>query len=161
MTSSDLTLAAANRQRAIDFFAAMNRGDVSAIVAAYAADGTCWTSGSTLISGTLNLEKIRQGAGAIFEAFPDGLEFIIHGITAEGERVAVEAESRGHHVSGRIYNNLYHFLLVFRGGKLLRLKEYMDTEMVTDVLCGGARPPSPAVSGSHRQNAAQRGNADG
>ena len=138
MTDTDSI--AVNRQRALDFFSAMNRGDVDAIVAAYAEDGTCWTSGSTLISGTLNLEQIRKGAGAIFEAFPDGLEFIVHGITAEGDRVAVEAESRGRHVSGRFYNNLYHFLLIFRDGKLLRLKEYMDTEMVTDVVCGGKRP---------------------
>ncbi len=140
MPPSDSSLAAANRQRALDFFAAMNRGDTDAIVAAYAEDGSCWTSGATLISGTLDLKQIRSGARAIFEAFPDGLEFIIHGITAEGERVAVEAESRGHHVSGRFYNNLYHFLLEFRDGKLLHLREYMDTEMVTDVLCGGERP---------------------
>jgi hypothetical protein len=61
-------------------------------------------------------------------------------MTAEGERVAVEAESKGEHVSGQLYNNLYHFLFEFRDGELLKLKEYMDTERVTDVLCGGARP---------------------
>jgi ketosteroid isomerase-like protein len=59
---------------------------------------------------------------------------------AEGERVAVEAESLGNHASGQVYNNLYHFLFEFQDGQLLRLKEYMDTERVTDVLCGGARP---------------------
>lgn len=59
---------------------------------------------------------------------------------AEGERVAVEAESIGDHASGQIYNNLYHFMFEFRGGQLLRLKEYMDTERVTDVLCGVAQP---------------------
>jgi ketosteroid isomerase-like protein len=54
--------------------------------------------------------------------------------------VAVEAESMGNHASGQVYNNLYHFMFDFRGGQLLRLKEYMDTERVTDVLCGGAQP---------------------
>jgi ketosteroid isomerase-like protein len=48
--------------------------------------------------------------------------------------------SAGKHVSGQTYSNEYHFLFEFREGKLLKLKEYMDTERVTDVLCGGQRP---------------------
>ena len=61
-------------------------------------------------------------------------------MTAEGDRVAVEAESRGVHASGLPYNNYYHFLFRFRDGELVRLTEYMDTELATDVLCGGQRP---------------------
>ena len=129
-----------NKARVRAFFDALNRGDVNAVVDAYSEDGSCWTSGTTLISGTMSKEQIRAGSGAIFEAFPNGLVFTIHAMTAEGERVAVEAESKGDHVSGQVYNNLYHFLFEFRDGQLLRLKEYMDTERVTDVLCGGARP---------------------
>jgi ketosteroid isomerase-like protein len=63
-------------------------------------------------------------------------------MVGEGDKVAVEATSEGKHISGRTYTNQYHFLFEFRDGKLLRLKEYMDTERVTDVLCGGQRPPS-------------------
>lgn len=130
----------ANKELARRFFAALNAGDVAALVDAYADDGSVWTSGRTLISGTFPKEQIRAASGRIFEAFPAGIEFIIHAMTAEDERVAVEAESRGMHVSGRLYNNFYHFLFRFRAGKLVSLREYMDTEMVTDVLCGGQRP---------------------
>lgn len=130
----------ANKELVRRFFAALNAGDVAALVDAYADDGAVWTSGRTLISGTFPKEQIRAASGRIFEAFPAGIEFIIHAMTAEGERVAVEAESRGMHVSGRLYNNLYHFLFRFRAGQLVSLHEYMDTEMVTDVLCGGQRP---------------------
>lgn len=129
-----------NKQIVLDFIGAMNRGDVDRIVNTYAEDGTCWTSGQTLISGTMNKEQIRQGAGRIFEAFPDGITFTVKNVTAEGNRVAVEAESHGRHVSGRTYNNLYHFLFELRDGRILRMKEYMDTELVTDILCGGQRP---------------------
>ncbi len=132
--------AEANTALTRQFFRAMSDGDVDAVLGAYDPEGTCWTSGKTLISGTLDLAQISAGAGAIFEAFPEGLQFTIHALTAEGNRVAVEAESRGMHASGQLYNNRYHFLLEFRKRKLLRLKEYMDTEMVTDVLCGGQRP---------------------
>ena len=137
---SDLSDTQDNAQRARAFFDAMSRGDVAALVDAYHPEGTCWTSGNTLISGSMTVAQIRAGAAAIYEVFPDGLRFTIHGITAEGDRVAVEAESDGMHASGRRYNNHYHFLLEFRDGQLLRLKEYLDTEMVTDILCGGQRP---------------------
>lgn len=128
-----------NKQLARDFFAALTRGDVAAIIDAYAEDGTVQTMGNTLISGVFDKSQIRQAAGAIFEAFPNGLEFTIHHLTAEGDRVAVEAESRGVHASGKLYNNKYHFFMQFRDGQLLRLREYMDTEHITDVLCGGQR----------------------
>jgi uncharacterized protein len=123
------------------FFAAMNAADTAQIVDAYADDGSVWTSGRTLISGTFTKQQIREASGRIFEAFPTGIEFTIHGITAQGERVAVEAESRGMHASGKFYDNLYHFLFEFRDGRIVRLKEYMDTELLTEVLCGGQRPP--------------------
>ncbi len=131
-----------NRNKALveRFFAAMNAGDSAAIVAAYADDGAVWTSGRTLISGTFNKAQIREASGRIFEAFPHGIAFSILAMTAEGERVAVEAESRGEHVSGKLYTNQYHFLFEFRDGLVVRLKEYMDTERVTDILCGGQRP---------------------
>lgn len=131
-----------NKQRAEAFFAALSAGDIETMLGMYAPDATCWTSGRTLISGTLDLVQIAAGARAIFDAFPKGIRFTINAMTAEGERVAVEAESHGDHVSGRHYHNIYHFLLEFRDGRLLRLKEYMDTELVTDILCGGQRPPT-------------------
>lgn len=137
-----MSLEERNRQLVERFIDAMSAGDTVRIVDAYAEDGEVWTSGHTLISGTFTKAQIREAAGRIFEAFPHGIEFTIHAMTAEGERVAVEAESRGMHASGKLYNNLYHFLFQFRDGQLVRLKEYMDTELVTEILCAGQRPPA-------------------
>ena len=123
------------------FFEAMNNGDVDFIVDSYAADGCLQTMGNTLISGTYTKEQVTASAGSIFEVFPQGLKFTATSMVAEGDKVAVEAVSEGQHVSGQTYSNEYHFLFEFREGKLLKLKEYMDTERVTDVLCGGQRPP--------------------
>ena len=131
----------ANKSFVTDFFAAMNAGDADAIANSYADDGCVQTMGNTLISGVFNKEQITRSAGAIFDVFPQGLSFKILSMVAEGDKVAVEATSEGEHISGQIYSNEYHFLFEFRDGKLLRLKEYMDTERVTDVLCGGQRPP--------------------
>lgn len=130
----------ANKVIVTQFFDALNRGDVDFIVDTYAVDGCVQTMGNTLISGIFSREQIAAAAGGIFEVFPQGLKFTALGMVAEGDKVAVEATSEGHHVSGQTYCNEYHFLFEFRDGKLLRLKEYMDTERVTDVLCAGQRP---------------------
>lgn len=122
------------------FMDATSAGDVERIVNAYAEDGVLQTMGGTLISGTYTREQVAAAAGHIFNIFPEGITFTIHNMTAEGNRVAVEAESLGRHVSGKTYNNKYHFLAELRDGKITRWAEYCDTELITDVLCGGQRP---------------------
>jgi uncharacterized protein len=128
-----------NRQLSLDFIDAIGRNDVPAIVAAYADDGRVTTMGNTLISGTFTKDQIVAAADQVLAMFPEGLNFTVHSIVAEGDRVAVEAESLGRHASGKTYNQKYHFLMQWRDGQLVHLKEYMDTEHVTDVLCGGRR----------------------
>lgn len=121
------------------FIDAMNRGDVAAIVDAYAEDGVLTTMGHTLISGTFDKATVAAAAGGIFEVFPQGIAFEVHRMTAQEDRVAVEASSRGMHISGREYRNHYHFLARLRDGKLVEWKEYCDTEAITEILCGGQR----------------------
>lgn len=130
----------ANKATVKEFFAAMNSGNVDFIVDTYAEDGCLQTMGRTLISGTFTKDQVSQSAGSIFEVFPEGIRFEILDMIAEGDKVAVEATSEGKHISGAIYTNEYHFLFELRDGKLVRLKEYMDTERATDILCGGQRP---------------------
>ena len=136
MSNSDSNKATVTR-----FFEALNKGDVDTIVNTYAQDGCLQTMGGTLISGIFSREQVADSAGSIFDVFPTGLTFTVLDQVAEGNKVAVEATSNGEHISGQTYSNEYHFLFEFRDGKLLKLKEYMDTEQVTDVLCGGQRPP--------------------
>lgn len=72
--------------------------------------------------------------------FENGLELTIHSMTAEGDQVAIEAESRGIiAASGVLYNNRYHFFFRIRDGRIVRIREYMDTHHVDDVL------PLPAM----------------
>jgi ketosteroid isomerase-like protein len=134
-----------NKRRVQAFFDALGAGDVDALVGAYHDAGVLETMGTTLISGRFDKAQISAAANGIFEAFPEGLAFTLHGMVAEGDKVAVEAESRGRHASGALYNNHYHFLFEFRDGRVLRLREYLDTELATDVLCGGQRRPGAAA----------------
>lgn len=129
-----------NRQIVEAFLQAMQSGDVAHIVDAYHQHATLQTMGNTLISGSYNKQQIKEFAGGIFDAFPNGLSYQIHHLIAEQDRVAVEASVSGQHASGQLYNNDLHFLFTLLDGKILSLKEYLDTEKVTAVLCGGQRP---------------------
>ncbi len=129
-----------NKKLAMELVAAMNRADTQWFLDNYADDVQVWTMGNTLISGRYGKSEIAGFADGIYDAFPNGISFTILGITAEGDRVAVEAESLGEHASGQTYHNFYHFLFTIRDGKVASLKEYLDTELATDILCGGQRP---------------------
>jgi len=58
----------------------------------------------------------------------------VHGVTADGDRVAIEAESYAPLQNGKIYNNTYHFLFQFRDGKICLAKEYNDSHHAATIL---------------------------
>ena len=128
-----------NKDIARRFFEAMSNCNVPAIIDAYDDDVKIYTMGNTLISGVVNKTQAREFAGQVLGAFPQGIRFEVHNLTAEGDRVAIEAESFATHVSGKYYNNKYHFFMRLKNGLITEFKEYMDTEMVTEVLCGGQK----------------------
>ena len=127
----------ANKQIARDFIAALSRADTNWVLEHYADDMRMWTAGSLPFSGVHTKDEIRSLMDGILGAFPDGLEFRVKTLTAEEDRVAIEAESRGVHASGKPYHNEYHFLMRVRDGKIVEFKEYLDTLHANEVLLGG------------------------
>src|SRR5688572_28693886 len=125
-----------NKALARKFFEAMSNGDAAGLVNLVAEDGLVQTMGSTPISDVRTKEALRAAAPLILGAFPKGLKFTIHNIIGEGDSVAVEAECLGVHLSGKTYNNHYHWLFRFRNGEIVMLKEYLDTQHLADVFCG-------------------------
>ncbi|MEM9704723.1 MAG: nuclear transport factor 2 family protein [Pseudomonadota bacterium] len=122
------------------WFDVLMRNDVDALLNLYHDEMRLWTAGKTLISGWKSKDQIAMFASQILDAFPDGMTYHVHTMVAEGDFVAVEAESDSIHASSNQYKNQYHFLFRFKDEKIIEVKEYMDTELVTDVLCGGERP---------------------
>ena len=90
--------------------------------------------GDNAIGGTRTKKEIVEFAKGILAAFPNGITFNITGMTAEADRVAVEVSGESIHASGQSYNNKYHFLLIIRDGKIIQLKEYMDTQLAAKIL---------------------------
>jgi ketosteroid isomerase-like protein len=127
----------ANKELARQFIDALSRADSDWVLDHYADDMRMWTAGSLPISGEHDKSEIRAMMDGILGAFPNGLNFSVTALTAEGDRVAIEAESRGTHVSGKPYRNQYHFLMRIRDGLVIELKEYLDTLHANEVLLGG------------------------
>ena len=123
-----------NKKLTLDTFKAIERGDADHIAGAYADNGQLHTMGQTLISRVYKPEQIRQFAGAVLESFPQGISSTIHHMTAEGDRVAVEATGEGMHVSGKPYVNQYHFAFRVLDGRIAEVDEYVDTRYVYETL---------------------------
>lgn len=63
----------------------------------------------------------------------DGVTMTIHGVSGGGDRVALETESLARLRNGKIYNNHYHFLILFENRRIKRVKEYHDTAHAAEI----------------------------
>jgi len=124
-----------NKQITREFFEALSTGS-DKYLDFYTDESIIWTAGNNAIGGTRSKAEVVSFAQNILSAFPTGITFNIKGMTAEDERVAVEINGEAIHASGEIYNNQYHFLLRIKDGKILELKEYMDTQLAAKILLG-------------------------
>ncbi|MFL2769846.1 MAG: nuclear transport factor 2 family protein [Rhodospirillaceae bacterium] len=129
-----------NKKGVLDYFDALDRNDIEALLDIFANDGVIEVMGDTLVSGTFTKDQIAELASSVLNTFPKGLKYEVETIIADGDYVAAEARSKGIMSSGQLYENQYHYLMRWRDGKLVHAKEYADTERVTEILCGGQRP---------------------
>ena len=124
-----------NKKITKEFFEALSNGS-DKYLDFYTDESIIWTAGNNAIGGTRTKKEVVSFAQNILSAFPTGITFNITGLTAEDERVAVEISGEAIHASGETYNNQYHFLLRIKDGKILELKEYMDTQLAAKILLG-------------------------
>jgi ketosteroid isomerase-like protein len=125
-----------NKATAMEFFAKFSANDVNGAMGLASDDFTWWTAGKPEklpVAGLMDKEKFLGLMGMLGGMLPDGIRVDPLILTAEGDRVAVEAVSYAKTTTGRIYNNEYHFLLHFTPqGKVKAVKEYLDTMHVKE-----------------------------
>lgn len=125
-----------NKQTVRQFLEVFSSGYVAATMAMMRDDATWWVAGTMPISGTYDKAAFTTLLSGVAQACKGGVIRITPKVmTAEGERVAVEAESLAHLHNGRTYNNHYHFLFTVRDGKIAGVKEYLDTVHTQTVIC--------------------------
>lgn len=123
-----------------EFFAALGRGDIDGALASMTEDATFWIAGSTGMSGLHDkgwFENNLRGDNPDWRRppFAGPLQTTIMGMTAEGDRVAVELESHGELANGSIYHNQYHHVFELRDGRITAVREYMDTMLAQATFC--------------------------
>lgn len=96
-------------------------------------DATWWVAGTTDISGTYTINEFSKLVNGVAETTENGIQVSPTLLTAEGDRVSMEATSYGLMRDGKEYKNIYHFMHEIRDGHITAVREYMDTEHVTEI----------------------------
>ncbi|MEO7641048.1 MAG: nuclear transport factor 2 family protein [Ramlibacter sp.] len=125
-----------NRQVATEFYRRFDAGDIPGVLETMADDATFWIAGKPGSNPSVGLHSKAEMAvmfGRIMKQLPRGLKMTVKGVTAEGDRVALEVESYGELHNGRVYNQEYHALMTIRDGRISAVREYMDTQHVAAV----------------------------
>jgi len=124
-----------NKELVQEFFNLLSSGS-DKYLDFYNDESVIWTAGENAIGGSRSKSEVVGFAKSVLDSFPEGINFNVVNLVAENDYVAAEVEGSAIHVSGKPYNNKYHFLLKIKDGEIIELKEYMDTQLAAKVLLG-------------------------
>ena len=124
-----------NKELVQEFFNLLSSGSEK-YLDFYNDESVIWTAGENAIGGSRSKSEVVGFAKSVLDSFPEGITFNVVNLVAENDYVAAEVEGSAMHVSGKPYNNKYHFLLKIKENEILELKEYMDTQLAAKVLLG-------------------------
>lgn len=119
-----------NKELVTQFIEAMRISDVAKLQTMLGDNFSWWINGKPeylQTAGEHDKEFFLGFFGGGADLFPEGAEFSVSGMVAEGNKVAVEATMKAKTAMGSLYENDYHFLFTIEEGKVVRMKEYMDT----------------------------------
>ena len=129
----------ANKRAAMALLQASAVHDGEAFAALLADGARYWTCGKPHLFRAAGW-KSKETISAYMRTpsiFPGGVKVTFGAITAETNRVAVEAETRGTLPDGRVYTNVYHYLFTFApDGRIAEVKEYLDTQSANEFFGG-------------------------
>jgi uncharacterized protein len=124
-----------NKKLVTDFFGNFSQGRTEQVLGSMTDSATWWVAGNFPLSGTRDKKSFGELLAGISENCEGPIRITVKGLTAEGNRVAVEAESYVKLKNGRVYKNQYHFLVEVKDGKVDRVREYLDTMHTNEIFC--------------------------
>jgi len=108
-------------------------GDMQGVLDLMSDDINYWILGSKNITPSAG-DHSKAAMKRIFDAMAErthgNMTFKAKSMIAEGDEVALEAQSYSQLKNGRVYNNLYHLRMMIRDGKIASIREYLDTHHV-------------------------------
>jgi uncharacterized protein len=124
-----------NRKLMQEIFAGLERGDVSLMREHIADDFRIVVMGKSSWSGTIEgKDKVRQYREYVRSCFKEAGKTVPERFIADGDIVAVEARGDNYAASGERYDNQYCLIFRFAEGKIVEMREYMDTAFCEKVL---------------------------
>ena len=123
-----------NKQRVRELMDAMSQGRVAPLFEAMAEDVTWRWMGVDQWSRTfegkqLVVEKLFGGAT---ETLGPSSRIEVHRLHADADCVVIEHTGRNELPDGRRYDNNYCWIFRFQDGLIREVREYMDTQLVTE-----------------------------
>jgi uncharacterized protein len=125
-----------NKALALKFFERFTASDIQGALDTMAEDATWWIPGKPERSpsaGLYSKERIGRLFNRMIAALESGLTMTVVSSVGEGDHVALEVVSSGDLRNGRQYRQEYHMLLSFKDGKIVSVREYLDTQHANDV----------------------------
>lgn len=124
-----------NKASVTRFLAIFSEGDVEKTLAALSDDVTWWVSGKLEgMSGSYDKESFGKLIGGVADVYAGPLRITPISMVAEGDKVAVEADSHAELKDGRVYAPRCHFLFqVAPDGRIAEVHEYLDTKHAHDI----------------------------
>ena len=124
-----------NKQLVRDAFEGLGRSDIRPLVELMHDDFVWKIEGQSRFSRRYEGKATvkRELLDFLFQAFATPYRFMIDEIIGDGDRVVVLGRGEVRTKAGMDYNNSYCFVLRLVDGKLVELREYLDTALVERV----------------------------
>ena len=129
-------MSSANKKVVRDAYMAISSGDAEGFFDRLSDDVEWYFIGSHRFSGTMKGKE--QIVNDLFNVLGDqlegtGISLEIKQLIAEGDKVVAEMQGTSRSVSGKDYNNTYNIILTVKNGLITEMREYLDTELITEV----------------------------
>lgn len=123
----------ANKQTVLAFIASLSRGELDPSL--LTDDAVWWIPGR----GTIDRKTFQGIVEAVNALFTGPATMTVTAVTAEDDRVAVEASGHADLKDGRVYDNTYHFLFYLQGGRIREAREHNNSVVPAALFGGGIR----------------------
>ena len=123
-----------HKQRVLEVMGAMSQGRVAPLLEAMAEDVTWRWMGVSQWSRSFEGKQVVVDTlfGGATETLGPSSSIEVRHVHADGDCVVVEHSGRNELPDGRRYDNNYCWVLRFQDGLIQEVREYMDTQLVTE-----------------------------
>lgn len=123
-----------NKSLVAAFFTAIEQEGFAALPRFATEDVRWWNAGA----GDMTISQLIGMMNVMASMLDGPIKVTVTDMVAEGDHVAVEAESYAVLKNSKIYNNKYHFKFTMRDGKIAVVKEYHNTYHAHETFMAGS-----------------------